>query len=610
MGRQRLSQGEASVGAASAAEEDALILRALAPGAPVALRCADCPPPGPEPHGAVDALADSRYDWLVVDPTHENRDNASCDWAGRVRRLHTLRAAVGERGTLVRAHEAPWRGAPMNDRYRLARADFALAFLLALTGLAGCDGDPGDDAGGGADTSESDTGPGASCEGVPAPIASGRTFFVAPDGDDGAAGTQAAPWGTLGFASQQLSAGDTLVLLGGTYLLRDYERDILVPPPGTADAWVVIRGEAGNRPILAGGGNLAFAINVSGSSYLAVENLEITSDGDLFREGINGIDAPLEHVVLRDLDIHHVDEFGVDVADADHFYVVNCRIAYTGFGALGGPSGSAGGWRNVSVCGCQLTHGGHYFQGTAGPSPYDRPDGFGIEESDGPIEIAHTVAEHNRGDGLDSKARNTYIHHCVVANNSCDGVKLWGDGARLENTLIYGRGDGSDEPTPWSAIVIHGEDDGAQYRITNVTVDDALGQNYLMHANYDAREVPIAVTIRNTIFSARGASAPIWMSPATDLVLENDLFYFPQSDTVLEWGDDSYDVSALASLGTGLIAGDPRFVAPAWGEKGAYQLGGDSPAIDAGTPNGAPPDDLEGTDRPQGNGVDIGAYER
>ncbi|MDI3517800.1 MAG: hypothetical protein PWP09_1866, partial [Thermotogota bacterium] len=36
----------------------------------------------------------------------------------------------------------------------------------------------------------------------------------------------------------------------------------------------------------------------------------------------------------------------------------------------------------------------------------------------------------------------------------------------------------------------------------------------------------------------------------------------------------------------------------------------ESPAIDAGTAEGAPSDDLEHHIRPQGGGFDIGAYER
>jgi hypothetical protein len=58
--------------------------------------------------------------------------------------------------------------------------------------------------------------------------------------------------------------------------------------------------------------------------------------------------------------------------------------------------------------------------------------------------------------------------------------------------------------------------------------------------------------------------------------------------------------------GTGNLSADPRFRAP---ESGDYSLAPDSPCIDRGTGNGAPDVDIEGTARPQGARVDMGAFE-
>jgi hypothetical protein len=55
-----------------------------------------------------------------------------------------------------------------------------------------------------------------------------------------------------------------------------------------------------------------------------------------------------------------------------------------------------------------------------------------------------------------------------------------------------------------------------------------------------------------------------------------------------------------------LIDADPRFVDPANGD---YHLRPDSPAVDAGTPQGAPSTDIDGDPRPTGAGVDVGADE-
>ena len=74
--------------------------------------------------------------------------------------------------------------------------------------------------------------------------------------------------------------------------------------------------------------------------------------------------------------------------------------------------------------------------------------------------------------------------------------------------------------------------------------------------------------------------------------------------------------------GTGNINADPRFVRPGrfedngtttpfddvW-KSGDYHMRAESPCIDAGTPEGAPPTDLDGNDRPCGETIDMGAYE-
>ena len=59
--------------------------------------------------------------------------------------------------------------------------------------------------------------------------------------------------------------------------------------------------------------------------------------------------------------------------------------------------------------------------------------------------------------------------------------------------------------------------------------------------------------------------------------------------------------------GEGNIAGDPMFVAP---DTDDFRLQPGSPCIDAGAAENAPSTDILGTTRPQGAGVDIGAYEQ
>jgi hypothetical protein len=46
---------------------------------------------------------------------------------------------------------------------------------------------------------------------------SGKTYFVAPDGDDEASGTWDAPWATLQHAAKTIAGGDTVYVRGGLY---------------------------------------------------------------------------------------------------------------------------------------------------------------------------------------------------------------------------------------------------------------------------------------------------------------------------------------------------------------------------------------------------------
>ena len=441
-----------------------------------------------------------------------------------------------------------------------------------------------------------------------------RIFYVSPSGNNANSGTLDQPWATPGYGSRQLQPGDTLVILRGRYILSEYDADVITPPSGTAGAWITIRGEDGHRPVLAGRNNLLTAINLSGVQYVRIENLEVTHDDQAtgealyFREGVEILGAPSAHIILQNLYIHHIDEYGMNIQDVEGLQILNCRIEYCGYGALGGPAAEHGGWRDVTIRGCSLSWSGHYYQGGDGANrPYDRPDGFGIEPAQGPILIEDTRAEHNYGDGLDSKAANTTIRRCVVANNSCDGVKVWADGSRIENTLIYGRGDGNNEPAPWAAIVIDGvEQPGARFEIVNVTVDDTVGHNYLMYVQYD-NPVPVHVTVRNTILSGRGPDCPIYIHGNSTLVADHNLFYLPQNQIVLTHAETTYTSSNIASLGEGNLYGDALFVRPAWGEVGDYHLQDSSPAINAGTSNDAPTVDLE--NRSRDSQPDIGAYE-
>jgi hypothetical protein len=449
------------------------------------------------------------------------------------------------------------------------------------------------------------------CAGTALPFP--RTLYCSPSGSDAGTGAPNRPFRSPGFASRLLSPGDTLVLLAGTYVLSRFDSDILSPPDGRPGAWITVRGAPAGRPVLAGRDNLLCAFFLS--SYLRVENVEITSDGGaFFRDGLNGTDRPLRGIVLSGLFVHRIDGMALDVRDVDSLTVEDCDFSYCGFGGIGGPEASAGGLRRVRVEGCALSYSGHYYQGVtsagAAPgNPYDRPDGFGIEPSEGPVEIVRTVAEHNRGDGLDSKAANTTVSACRVENNFANGVKLWAGGSRIENTLIAGTGDG-DPASEWANVVIECGNRGAGgFDIVHCTVaDHPSRRSYAMHVQYDSPAEPVRVAVRNSVFS--GSYGSVFFGDSVRLDCSYCLFDRPFGDVPVEArgrGFTSAEIEA-GHLGPGNRVGDPLFKRPEWGATGDYRLGPGSPAVDAGT---AVPvaSDLDGRPRPLGAGFDMGCYE-
>jgi hypothetical protein len=438
------------------------------------------------------------------------------------------------------------------------------------------------------------------------------TYYTSPSGNNSYSGSQTDPWASPGYGSKQISTGDTMIIGRGEYALRIFWEDMITPPSGTPDAWTLIQGEPGNRPVLKGSNNLFSAIELSGVHYIRLANLEITSDnGADFRVGVAAWD-PSDYVILEKLFIHHIDETGMDFRDIRNLHIQDCVLDHCGFGGIGGPAGAAGGWRFVTISNCSLTWSGHYYQGVIGPgiSPYDRPDGFGIEPSEGPVEISHCLSSHNRGDGLDSKAARTTIHHSIVANNRCDGIKLWGDSSIVFNCLIYGTGD-DEHDSPWASLVIDNIDiPGYYFEVCNTTIhDNPERPAYPMYVQYSGSASLDLVMKNNIISNGHGV---VYFGEQVHLTAENNCFYRPgESEQVTANGRD-YTSAEIeqGDLGTGNLSRDPLFAAPAWGIKGDYHLQPASPIIDRGkSGRGIPDDDLEYKTRPLGSEIDMGALE-
>ena len=113
--------------------------------------------------------------------------------------------------------------------------------------------------------------------------------------------------------------------------------------------------------------------------------------------------------------------------------------------------------------------------------------------------------------------------------------------------------------------------------------------------------------MRNSIFSGRRPECPLYVGVASTPIADHNLFHLPPNETLLTHGAMTCTCANIAPRGEGNACGDPLSVRPAWGEVGDYHLQAGSPAVDAGTSNGAPTADPE--HRSRDARPEIGAYE-
>ena len=108
------------------------------------------------------------------------------------------------------------------------------------------------------------------------PGSSGRTWFVAPAGDDSGPGTEALPLATLQAAADRVSPGESIVVEDGTYTITTPAM-VRVARGGTADAWVWFRARNPRRARLIGAGAAVRGFDlVNGIGFVRIQGFDIS----------------------------------------------------------------------------------------------------------------------------------------------------------------------------------------------------------------------------------------------------------------------------------------------------------------------------------------------
>ncbi len=429
---------------------------------------------------------------------------------------------------------------------------------------------------------------------VVAPITSDATLlYVAADlGSDENSGSVDAPWLTIQHGTSQLAPGDTLVIRPGTY-----PESVNVAVAGTESEPITIAAEPGVVMVSPNPAESLSAMVVSATAtYLELSGFE-ARDG--YHEAIF-IRPGATRITIRNCDLH-ANRAGIWISGASHIEIDSCTIhgnTSSGLRIFGDSTDIT-----VRETSSNSNDDGLGCSGDA--------DGFTVEESARRVQFIGCTASRNGEDGFDLQGDEISLVGTRSTANRCTGVKI-ARSVRIVNSIITENTTGI-AATSWS-------DGDQEVAILNSIVADNTGTQIVLRNPGPVDEgVPAyRAVLRNII--ASGPAKALEIEAGVSLSEDHNIFYRPQTteglivmhgpiDGPLRYSGQEINTGTWAAdRGSGVGAGTWA-IEPLYNGTGDYRPTSNSPAIDSGTVEDAPIDDIEAFDRPAGNAVDRGAFE-
>ncbi|MCJ7626590.1 MAG: right-handed parallel beta-helix repeat-containing protein [Anaerolineaceae bacterium] len=465
----------------------------------------------------------------------------------------------------------------------------------------------------------------------PAPVLTDEeiscAYFVSPDGDDAAGGSESQPWTSFQYAIDSAQPGDTVCFREWIYMT---EVAVLVTQSGTPEALITFIAHPGERPVLDGSGAVGDLLTLSsGASYLRISGFTLWNfnswglglDGEnryiyLDHLTVEGGEAGV-HFTYGEDDLAPPEGGPVEYITLENSLIINSE--YTGVDCTPGPCNHMTFWR-VEV----------YGSGLIGESSFGS-DGIAISRGY-PVLVEDCYIHDNGGDGIDLNSRDldgyadgVIVRRNQVVRNYQNGIKLWAGGL-IENNIVWGQGN--------SALWIgtfH-----SSLEVVNNTIAynmwDPLysGGNWVLAAGYPEEIVAlpqVELLLVNNIFAFNtgpevGDPTGLYLGPGVKISEHHNLYFSSiENEITAEFLDRDITRLELAEgvwtdlTGQGQkdLTDDPLF--PSGWPQVNLQLEHASPGIDAGDNDFCPAEDTLGDPRPvdgdsDGNAVcDMGAFE-
>jgi hypothetical protein len=153
-------------------------------------------------------------------------------------------------------------------------------------------------------------------------------FFVATTGNDSNPGTEVSPWATIGHAATQATAGDVVVVSGGTY----HESDIAMSADGTPTDPITFVNKTGETPIIDGSmsayrtsGNSAWEVS-DATRHIYRTTTTLASPGDFGYTGRIDVAGTI-YMLTAYVDLAHLSADD-DLFDVSNPYYMGPGITY------------------------------------------------------------------------------------------------------------------------------------------------------------------------------------------------------------------------------------------------------------------------------------------
>ena len=410
-------------------------------------------------------------------------------------------------------------------------------------------------------------------------------FYVAPLGSDENQGTLENPWRSIEYSINQLKAGDTLFLREGVY-----SESIRIYEGGEENNRIIIRNYQDEKPLIEGSSVDAANGLVINTGHLELAGLEISNwECGIWAE--SSYDIQITNCTVHDV------SYGIGFSDGTHnFTLRDCYLHHFDlYGFDASPSGGSDCY-DGTIINCTAIHG---------RDPEQNVDGFALGHGDQHGFRFINCITIDVADGFDISADQTTLIGCWADRCYTAGYKIWGDEVTLMN-CISSDGSVSNLELDWSgtpktvSVINCDMINAATFNIWVENPKDTL----ILYNSIIAGGKNIGIAFESGLNDGYIGDYNLFQNGDKARMI---VISYEQEFSLNDINSDNWSSKTSQDTHTIITENSNNLFQDA--ENKNFMPTETSPTIDKGGGEYQAPFDYDGLARPNGEGIDIGAYE-